>query len=77
MGLLKYSLGFPSLKIFVNHNRKINKYGLMICISPSSVVSFALFIAFKHERTLSFLLTHTTGIPEPFGMFNRGAISVN
>ena len=74
MDLLKDSLGSPSLKIFVNN---INKYGLMIFISPSSVVSFALFIAVGHERTLSFfLLIHTNGISEPFGMFSRGAVSV-
>jgi len=76
LDLLKDSLGSPSFKFFVNNSRNVNKYGLMICISPSSVVSFALFIAFEHERTLLFLLTHTNGILEPFDTFSRGVVSV-
>jgi len=43
LGFLKDSFGSLSLKIFVNHNHNINKYGLMICISPSSVVSFTFY----------------------------------
>ena len=44
LNLLKDSLGSPGLKFSVNNNRNINKYGLMICISPSSVVSSVFFL---------------------------------
>ena len=76
LDLLKDWLGSLSLKLFVNNNRNTNKYGLMICISPSSVMSFAFFIAFELEHTLSFLLTHTIGILKPFDMFSRDVVSV-
>ena len=66
LDFLRDSLGSPSIKIFVNHNHNINKYEFMICISPSSVLSFAFFIVLKNVHSRSCSL-----IPEPLVSFEE------